>query len=267
MTQATEFSLAELLIVATSEAWRNNGEVLASGITPIPRLGASLAKMTHSPELLMTDSEAFLVEEPIPIGPRGSYVPKFSGSMSFSRVFDCVWRGKRHAMIGPIQIDRWGQSNLSMIGPDFHKPKVQQLGVRGLPGNSINHINSYFAPAHSSRVFVPGEVDMVGGVGYNPARFAPGMKHDFVDLRLIVTNLCVMDFGGPDHAIRVVSLHPGVTFEEVQASTGFPLLRADNLGTTPGPTDEQLAVICHLDPHNIRATILKDNPPGIRPAA
>jgi glutaconate CoA-transferase subunit B len=266
MTQAKEFSLAELMIVATSEAWRGNGEVLASGITPIPRLGASLAKMTHSPELLMTDSEAFLVEEPIPLGPRGDYVPKFSGSLSFSRVFDCVWRGKRHAMIGPIQIDRWGQSNLSCIG-DFHKPKLQQLGVRGLPGNSINHINSYFAPAHSNRIFVEGEVDMVGGVGYKTDRFVPGMKRDFVDLRLIVSNLCVMDFGGPDHAIRVTLLHPGVTFEEVQASTGFPLVRSETLGTTPGPTDDQLAVIRKLDPHNIRATILKDNPPGIRPAA
>ena len=60
---------------------------------------------------------------------------------------------------------------------------------------------------------------------------------------------------------------PGVTFEEVQAATGFPLLRVDNLGATPGPTDEQLAIIRHLDPHNIRASILKDNPPGIRPAA
>jgi glutaconate CoA-transferase subunit B len=266
MTQAKEFSLAELMAVATSEAWRGNGEVLASGITPIPRIGASLAKMTHSPELLMTDSEAYLVEDPIPLGPRGDYKPKFSGSLNFARVFDCVWRGKRHAMIGPVQIDRFGQSNLSMIGPDFHKPKLQQLGVRGLPGNSINHINSYFAPNHTNRLFVSGEVDMVGGVGYNPARLAPGTKQDFVDLRLIVTNLCVMDFGGPEHAIRVTSLHPGVTFDEVQAATGFPLLRVDNLGDTPGPTEEQLAIIRHLDPHNIRASILKDNPPGIRPA-
>ncbi len=73
------FSLAELMIVAASEAFRDNGEVLASGLGIIPRLGASLAKMTHSPELLMTDSEAFLVEEPIPVGPRGDYQPKYSG--------------------------------------------------------------------------------------------------------------------------------------------------------------------------------------------
>jgi glutaconate CoA-transferase subunit B len=267
MTQAAEFSLAELLVVATSEAWRGNGEVLASGIGPIPRLGASLAKLTHTPELLMTDSEAFLVEDPIPLGPRGDFKPKFSGSMTFARVFDCVWRGKRHVMIGPVQIDRWGQSNLSMIGPDFHKPKIQQLGVRGLPGNSINHLNSMFIVNHSTRIFVAGEVDMVGGVGYNPKRWPPGVKRDFVDLRLIVTNLCVMDFGGPDHAIQVASLHPGVTFEEVQAATGFPLLKSPTLTTTPGPTEEQLAIIRRLDPHNIRASVIKDNPPGIRAAA
>lgn len=265
MTEASEFSLAELLVVATSEAWRGNGEVLASGIGPIPRLGASLAKLTHTPELLMTDSEAFLVEDPIPIGPRGDYVPKFSGYLSFSRVFDCVWKGRRHVMIGPVQIDRWGQSNLSCIG-DFHKPKVQQLGVRGLPGNSINHINSMFIVGHSTRVFVEGEVDMVGGVGYNPKNYVPGAKRDFVDLRYIITNLCVMDFGGPDHAIQVNSLHPGVTFEEVQAATGFPLLKSPTMKTTVGPTEEQLAIIRRLDPHNIRATIFKDNPPGRRAA-
>src|SRR3546814_15474310 len=59
----------------------------------------------------------------------------------------------------------------------------------------------------------------------------------------IVTDLCVMDFGGPDHAIRVISLHPGVSFEQVQAATGFPLLKADDLREPTHPTDEQMAVI------------------------
>ncbi len=68
MSDKVEFSLAELMIVAASEAWRGDGEVLASGIGVIPRLGASLAKLTHGPGLLMTDSECFLVEDPIPAG-------------------------------------------------------------------------------------------------------------------------------------------------------------------------------------------------------
>ncbi|MBP0047502.1 ketoacid CoA transferase [Marinobacterium sp. AK62] len=266
MTTNCEFTLTELMIVAASEAFRGDGEILASGLGIIPRLGASLAKMTHTPELLMTDSESLLVEEPIPVGPRGDYVPKYSGYMSFERVFECVWGGKRHAMIGPTQIDRFGQTNLSVVG-DYDKPKVAMLGVRGLPGNSINHINSLFVPNHNTRAFVAGEVDMVSGVGYNPARWTEDMRQDLMEIRHIVTNLCVMDFGGPDHAIRVRSLHPGVTFEEVQENTGFELLKAPDMGETAHPTAEQLAIIAQLDPHNLRARQLKDNPPGIRAAS
>ncbi|MFT3791225.1 MAG: hypothetical protein QM741_09120 [Rudaea sp.] len=259
-------TLAELMIVAASEAWRGNGEVLASGITTIPRLGASLAKLTHSSELLMTDSEAYLVAEPVPLGARGDYVPKYEGHLPFERVFECVWGGRRHAMIGPSQIDRYGQANLSAIG-DYAKPKAAVLGVRGLPGNSVNHANSYFVPAHSPRVFVAGEVDMVSAAGYNDARWASGMKRDFLDVRRVVTDLCVMDFGGPGHAARVVSLHPGVGFDAAQAATGFPLLRIDDLGETPLPSAEQLEIIQRLDPHNLRGAVLKNNPPAIRSQA
>ena len=89
---------------------------------------------------------------------------------------------------------------------------------------------------------------------------------DFIDLRLIVSDLCVMDFKGPDHAIRVKSLHPGVSFEQVQAATGFPLLKAADMGETPLPSAEQLEIIRRLDPHNMRGAVIKGNPPAIRPA-
>lgn len=261
----SDITLVDLLIAAASEAWRSDGEVLASGIGVVPRLAAGLAKLTYAPELLMTDSEAFLVEEPIPLGPRGDYEPRYSGWMPFARVFDVVWHGQRHAMVGPTQIDRYGQANISCIG-DFARPKVQMLGVRGFPGNSINHANSMFVPNHGPRVFVSGEVDVIASVGYNPARWPAGVKQSFVDLRLIVTDLCVMDFAGAQHAIRVRSLHPGVAFEQVQAATGFPLQRAENLRETAAPTAEQMQIIRRLDPHNLRASVVKNNPP-LRAAA
>lgn len=260
------YSLAELMIVAASEAFRGNGEMLASGLGIIPRLGASLAKMTHSPELMMTDSEAYLVEEPIPVGPRGDYQPKYSGYMPFERIFDNVWGGQRHAMVGPTQIDQWAQNNLSVIG-DYAKPKVAMLGVRGLPGNSINHLNSFFVPSHSKRVFVEGEVDMVSSVGFKDERWSEHMRRDTMGIGVAVTDLCVMDFNGPDNAARVLSLHPGVSFEHVQNNTGFPLLKADDLKETAAPTAEQIAVIAKLDPHNLRAKQLKGNPAGVRTAA
>ena len=253
----SDYTLAELLICAASEAWRHDGEVLATGIGTVPRLAASLSMLTSNPDLMMTDSEAFLLSEPNPMGPRpADFRPRYETWMGFSRIFDNVWGGKRHAMVGPTQIDRFGQANISMIGSDYARPKSMMLGVRGFPGNSINHANSFFVPNHSPKVFVAGEVDMVASAGYNAARLARGWTLDEIDIRLLVTNLCVMDFGGPGHQVRLKSLHPGVTADQVQQATGFELQIDADLPETPAPTADQLALLARLDPHNLRATAL-----------
>ena len=256
-----KFSLAELCICASAEAFRGDGESMVTSIGLVPRLAASLAKATFEPGLMMTEGEAFLVSEPVPVGPRGDYKPKIEGLMTYERVFDIIARGKRHAMVTPVQIDRFGQMNISIVG-DYDRPKTALLGVRGYPGNTILNSNSMFVPNHDVRTFVDGEVDMVGGIGYNPDRWPGGKKPPFLDLRRIVSNLAVMDFGGDSNSIRVVSLHPGVTLEQVQENTGFPLTQIADLVETSEPTDDQLVVLDRLDPHNLRSTIFKDNPPG-----
>ncbi|MDQ3060717.1 MAG: ketoacid CoA transferase [Pseudomonadota bacterium] len=252
----SEFTLVDRIICAAAQSWKDDGEVLATGIGIVPRLAASLCMVAINTDLMMTDSEAWLVSEPVPIGPRNGYQPKREGWMGFSRIFDNVWGGKRHAMVGPTQIDRFGQANISMIGADYQKPKSMMLGVRGFPGNSINHANSFFVPQHSTKVFVAGEVDMVASVGYNPARLARGWRLDEIDIRRIFTNLCVMDFGGPEHQVRLVSLHPGVSVAQVQEATDFALHIPAEVPETAAPTDAQLAQLARLDPHNLRASVL-----------
>ncbi|MFI5394097.1 MAG: CoA-transferase subunit beta [Candidatus Binatia bacterium] len=251
-----DYTLAELCITACAEAWRGDGEILASGIGLVPRLAASLAKLTFSPDLLMTDSEAYLVAEPVPVGPRNGYQLKVEGWMPFRHIFDLLWSGKRHAMTTPTQIDRFGIINISCIG-DWRKPKAQLLGVRGIPGNTINHPCSFFVSNHTPRTFVE-RVDMASGVGYDPERWATGVKRDFHELRRVVTNLAVLDFGGPQHAMRIRSVHPGVTSEQVQKQTSFELVVADGLGETRIPTSEELRIIREIiDPHNLRASVFQ----------
>ena len=104
----SDTTMVDTIICAASEAWRDDGEVLATGIGVVQRLAASLAKLTCNPDLLMTDSEAWLVSEPVPIGPRGDYRIRRETHMGFARIFDNVWSGKRHAMVGPTQVDRYG---------------------------------------------------------------------------------------------------------------------------------------------------------------
>jgi len=212
-------TLVDTLICAAARAWQADGEVLATGIGIVPRLAASLCKLSLNTDLMMTDSEAWLVQEPVPIGPRGGYKIQRESHMGFARIFDNVWGGKRHAMVGPTQIDRFGQANISMIGADYARPKSMMLGVRGFPGNSINHA-------------------------------------DEIDIRLVVTNLAVLDFGGPQHQMRLVSRHAGVTAEQVQAATGFALHIPADVPQTAAPTPEELALIARLDPHGLRASVL-----------
>ena len=100
---------------------------------------------------MMTDSEAWILSAPNPVGKRpDDFVQMNENWMGFSRIFDNVWSGRRHLTGGPTQIDRFGQANISAMGGDYQKPKVQMLGVRGFPGNSISHANSYMVPAHVS---------------------------------------------------------------------------------------------------------------------
>ena len=255
------FTRAELIIAAAARAWQDDDEIVAAGIGPLPRLAASLAKLTLNPKLLLTDGEYYFVEDPVAIGPRDVSAFSAAGWAPYNRMFDIVWSGRRHAMVMPSQIDRWGQMNISCLGP-HEKPKVQLVGVRGFPCNSVCHPNSMFVPAHSTRVFVPDEVDVVCSAGYNKKRWPNGADMSRVDLRMIVTDLCIMDYKGPDRSIRVVSIHPGVTVGQVQQATGFPLHMTSDLLQTNAPSEEELAIIRRLDPHNIRATVIKGNPPG-----
>lgn len=264
-TAAKEYSLAELMVVAAAECFRNEGEVLATGIGLLQRLAASLAMKTFNPDMMMTDSEAFILTEPNPVsGRKPGQGQKQETWMGFTRIFDNVWSGKRHALVGPSQVDRYGQANISAMGGTYDKPKVQMLGVRGFPGNSISHANSFIVPAHSKRVFVEGECDIVCSIGYNPERLGKGRSLDEVDVRFCITDLCVLDWQGPNHMPRIRSLHPGVSVQQVLDNTGFELHVPENIPATTAPTQEQLDIMAQLDPLNVRAKQIKDNPPGNR---
>ena len=261
------FSLAELMVSAASRVFDDDGEVLATGIGLLPRLAASVAMRSSNPALMMTDSQSFLLSSPNPVSGLKTHAGQANENwMGFSRVFDNLWSGARHALVGPSQIDRFGQSNISALGGTYEAPKVQLLGVRGFPGNSIRHANSFFVPKHSRRVFVEGECDVVCSIGYNLERLPKGYELSDIDIRQVITDLCVMDFQGPGFQARISSLHPGVTLEEVRDNTGFELAVIDHLSETPAPSSDQLSLMAELDPENLRAKQLKDNPPGVRAA-
>ncbi|MPY82187.1 MAG: CoA-transferase [Actinophytocola sp.] len=231
----------EVAVLACAELFRDAGEIVASPMGLIPSLGAKLARLTFAPDLLLSDGQAYLLDAEGHV----------EGWQPFKKVLDVVVpHGRRHVVMGANQIDRFGNQNISAIGPHA-RPDRQLLGVRGAPGNTVNHRTSYWTPKHGTRVFVDA-VDVVSGVGYDNARKAGPAAIRFHDVHRVVTNLAVLDFGTPDRSMRLRSVHPGVSVEDVLERTSFPL-DTSAVTETRLPDAEELRLIREVvDPKSMR---------------
>jgi acyl CoA:acetate/3-ketoacid CoA transferase beta subunit len=247
-TTTKKATRAEYCVVACAEAWRDAGEILAGAMGTVPTIGARLAKLTFAPDLLLTDGEALLIGDVPAIGAPAGVV---EGWLPYRQHLALVATGRRHVMMGASQIDRHGNQNISCIG-DWAHPKRQLLGVRGAPINTLNNPTSYWIPKHSPRVFVE-HVDMVSGVGYARAAEAGPSAMRYHRIPEVISNLGVFDFATPDRTMRLRSLHPGVTIEQVLESTGFPLTVPDEVPCTREPDADELRLIREvIDPGNVR---------------
>jgi acyl CoA:acetate/3-ketoacid CoA transferase beta subunit len=240
---------AEVCAVACADTWRDAGEVLAHAVGTIPSVGARLAKLTHSPDLALSDGEAFLMSEPPPLGKTAAAGGTIEAWVPFRAIFDLLNSGRRQSMMGASQVDAYGNQNISSIG-DWRRPTRQLIGVRGAPGNTVNHRVDYFVGKHSKRVFVE-RVDVVSGVGNDRARAFSGTALRFHHLGVVITDLAVLDYD-VDGRLKVRSLHPGVTADQVRENTGFDI-DISTAGTTRLPTAEELRLIREvIDPTGLR---------------
>ncbi len=240
---------SDVCVIAIAECFRGDADLLCNPIGTCPIIGGRLAKATFAPDVVTTDAVSVLATNPLPIGvpdaPRvtEAYVP-------YRTIFDIVWSGKRHVMMGATQIDRHGNQNIAAIG-DFRQPKVQLLGLRGSPGNLINHRTSYWVPNHSVRSFVE-SVDVVSGPGYDRMAEVGAPGNRFHDVHRVVSNLGVFDFDTPDNTMRINSIHPGVTVDEIVEATSFELTVPDDIPETRVPTAEELELMDVIDPKGLR---------------
>ena len=247
----SEFTRADVCAAAIADAFKDDGEIFASPMGMLPMLGVRLAKLTSNPDLVISDGESLFLAGVPPLFAKADPQEIVEGWIPFRKVFDVVACGKRHVMMGATQVDRDGNQNISAIG-DFARPKRQLLGSRGAPGNTANNRTSYWVPKHSPRVFVE-QVDIVSGVGPKRAAAAGPGASRYNDIHRIVSNMGVFDVNGPDRTVRLLSVHPGVTTDEVQAATGFDLGDLTDIPVTREPTSEELVIIREvLDPKKLR---------------
>ena len=256
-TGPTGVPRADIVAVAIAECFRGDGERLCNPIGNLPLVGGRLAAATFEPHLAITDGYYCLLDNVPPVGlPEDERVAQRTVAHwnPYREMFGLLWHGRRHVMMGATQVDRFGNQNIAAIG-DWARPKSQLLGFRGAPGNTINHTTSYWVPNHSPKVLVE-SVDVVCGIGYDRAAALGPVASRFHEIRRVVTNLAVLDFEATDPegvpVMRLRSVHPGVTVDEVVEATGFDLVVPDEVPATRGPTAEEATAIERLDPKGLR---------------
>ena len=231
----------------------NDGEELQVGVAlPIPEAAVRLAHLMHGPnmELIFLGARMnvhHLERVPLPAFGWDRRVVRWTESFSdrghrFDQVKD--WH-RRVFFIGGIQVDPFGNTNLIGVGSDYHRLKFRGPGAVGTP-TLTTHVGRYYIVlnSHSPRVFVP-QCDFVSTVGWGQggadARTRLGLPGG--GPKYCVTPLCIMDFSEDEKRLRLRSLHPGVSLEQIQHQTGFPLIVPPVVPTTELPSGAELAVL------------------------
>ena len=262
---ATEYSVDELMVTVLAEQFQNGDQACNGMASFIPVAAFMLARVTHAPELVWLASSVGLEPRPKRIPASTLEAPLWRDSVMYVEQYSDFWtyvlngRWIGKFCVGAAQLDQYGNANNSVIGSDYHAPKVRLPGTAGLADLcSIGKQLYYWNPNHSPRSLVE-KVDFISGAGYLDG----GDSREQLGLaggpQIVVSNLAVMDFHPDSKRMRLLSVHPGHTVDEVQNATGFELLLPeDGVAETRAPTREQVRLIRKvIDPDGMRKRDLR----------
>ena len=245
----------ETMTVVAARALRND-DVCFVGIGA-PSEACNLARLTHAPDIVLIYESGTLQTRPdvlpLSIGD-GELCETALTTVPVVEMFQYWLQGGRisKGFLGGAQIDRFANINTTVIG-DYDHPKVRLPGGGGAPEIAGSCREVLVTAKHSSRTFVD-TVDFVTSLGHGGGpgdRAAEGLTT--AGPVLVVTDLCTLAPDPQTRELVVTSLHPGVTREQVSDATGWPLRFADEVATTPPPTDEELHVLRDLHERTDRA--------------
>lgn len=246
--------MGELLAVAASKILEDKKSVFVG--TGLPMIASMLAQRTHAPNLLIIFEAGGIGPQipvlPISVGDSRTFW-KAVGASSMHDVMSACQAGYiDYGFLGGAQIDMYGNLNTTCIG-DHDAPKVRFPGSGGANDiGSLSNKTIYIMRNQSPRTFVR-KVDFVTTPGYltGPgAREKAGLPEGTGPYR-VITQLGIYEFDGKTKRMKLISIHPGVTLQQIRENCGFELLIADELETTPTPTKEELKILHELDPQGV----------------
>lgn len=250
---STTFNAMELMICCAARALED-GKTVAVG-TGVPCAAAMLAQRVHAPNLVILFEAGgiapLLPTMPISVGDSRTFY-RAAMATSMADVMETCQRGMvDYTFLGGAQIDRYGNLNSTMIGGDHAKPKVRFPGSGGANDLASLCWRILVVTHHDKRRFVE-KVDFITTPGYltGPgARERAGLSPGTGPYR-VITDLAVMGYHPQTKEMQILSLHPGISLEQVQASTGFTLAVQEPIETTLAPSEMELRLLREeVDPH------------------
>jgi glutaconate CoA-transferase, subunit B len=252
-TNGSACTASELLAVISARLLCD-GQVVFAGVG-IPLLAATLAQRLHAPGLTILFEGgvigAFIEPGKLPPSTNEQRCTRRANMVLGSiEVLLLLQRGYVDVgFMGGAQIDQYGNLNSSFIGEPA-RPTTRLPGTGG--GNDIASLTQMIvAMKHEKRRFV-NRVDFVTSPGFlsgGDSRRAAGLIAG--GMFRVVTDLGVLGFDERSRRMKLLALHPGVAADRVQENTGFELLMDADLAITDPPTENELAVLRHLDPDRL----------------
>ena len=240
-----DYNDMEMMIAVASRELEDGASVGVG--TGAPCAAAMLAQKMASPTLSIFFEAGGvgpqLPEMPISVGDsRTFYKAAKAGSMG-DTMESCARGFVDYTFLGGAQIDKFGNLNSTVIG-EHKNPKVRFPGSGGANDFASLCWRTMVMTPQNKKRFVE-NVDFLTTPGYlegGKAREESGLPAGTGPYK-IITNMAVMDFEPDSKRMRVISLNPGYTFEDVQENCGFELLRADEIQQTKPPTADELRIL------------------------
>ncbi|HHY12261.1 MAG TPA: 3-oxoacid CoA-transferase, partial [Firmicutes bacterium] len=232
-----DYNAMELMICLASRVLEDGSTVVVG--TGAPCAASMLAQKTHAPNLMILFEAGgvgpLLPTMPISVGDSRTFYKAIMAS-SMPEIMETCQRGLiDYCFLGGAQIDRYGNINSTVIG-DFHKPKVRFPGSGGANDLASLCWRTLMISPHDARRFVE-KVDFITTPGYltGPgARKEAGLPPDTGPYK-VITNLCVMGFDRETKHMKVESIHPGITKEDIIKNTGFEVMWDEDLKISLAP--------------------------------
>jgi glutaconate CoA-transferase, subunit B len=251
-------TIDELMVVTLARAFTNETRAFNGAVSFVPVCAYLLARRTHAPELVWAASSLAVDADPKAIPESTLSDGLWDGASMLSNSAYDFWsyaQGRRYNTFAfrGAQMDAYGNVNNTTIGP-YASPKVRLPGGGGMADlGCMIPLIFLWSTTHDPRTFVE-KLDFRSGIGWGDggdhrARLGlPGGP------QLCVTNLCVFDFDPDSKRMRIRSVHPRVSVEQVVEATGFELApSAGDVPETDAPTDEELRVLREeVDPTGAR---------------